>query len=359
MSDCEWMFADAATGILGINALAHLNPLRWSGPVSFDKAIADLEDVLQNSDRPILVKVPANTLDSTECVSTQEAIEYLKSMDPSRVAQEEASIAAAEAARAESAAGAAARAAEVEAVARAKAAEAEAAVTAQAERIAAFKSVVEAARALAIKKEEAAKMAAEELVGAKRCTEAAQEAASVAHAEREAALTAATAAEAGSLSAKSDITCEWMFGDCGIGSLGLALAQMNPLRWSDSVDLDECILQLGALQEDSAERPIVVKVSSGGEATDEATLASAAAAVEFLRGACPAKKAARQASADARRRAQEAKAKEAREGEKLAAARENEKRVAARSSTASSEAAAAAKQAEGAEAAYAEATSAA
>lgn len=76
-STCEWMFADAATGFWGINALAHLNPLRWSGSISFEKAIADLLEAQQTGDRPILVKVPANCMQSKEYKNIQEAIAYL------------------------------------------------------------------------------------------------------------------------------------------------------------------------------------------------------------------------------------------------------------------------------------------
>merc|ERR1712039_121951 len=78
-SNCEWMFDDCATGWLGIHALAHLNPLRWSGPTTFDAAIRDLEDVLKHHTcRPIRVKVPANSSNAKTFKTTDEAIAYLK-----------------------------------------------------------------------------------------------------------------------------------------------------------------------------------------------------------------------------------------------------------------------------------------
>jgi len=58
---CEWMFGDVATGFLGIHALAHLNPLRWSGPLVLDEALQQLTDVQTHHDRPISLKIPANS----------------------------------------------------------------------------------------------------------------------------------------------------------------------------------------------------------------------------------------------------------------------------------------------------------
>jgi hypothetical protein len=77
--DCEWMFGDAATGLLGFHALADLNPLRWSGSRSIPKAIEDLRKVQQHGDRPIILKVPSGVR-GTE-VNTKrvvEAINYLE-----------------------------------------------------------------------------------------------------------------------------------------------------------------------------------------------------------------------------------------------------------------------------------------
>lgn len=77
------MFADAATGLLGFNAMADMNPLRWSGSLTFEKALADLEDVAKQGARPIIVKIPSGILSIQErCESAQEAIEYIKSKRP-------------------------------------------------------------------------------------------------------------------------------------------------------------------------------------------------------------------------------------------------------------------------------------
>jgi len=42
------MFDDSAEGILGMHALAHLDPWRWSGSQSIEKTIEDLELVLKH-----------------------------------------------------------------------------------------------------------------------------------------------------------------------------------------------------------------------------------------------------------------------------------------------------------------------
>merc|ERR1712032_1217473 len=58
------MLADSASG-------------RWSGPCSYRSAIEDLQDVLTNGDRAILLKVPANAQFSRRLDTTQEALDYL------------------------------------------------------------------------------------------------------------------------------------------------------------------------------------------------------------------------------------------------------------------------------------------
>merc|ERR1711920_667294 len=59
---CEWMFGDAGMGALG-RALAHYNPARWSGSVTCDTAISQLQDALKHAatdghERPIVLKIP-------------------------------------------------------------------------------------------------------------------------------------------------------------------------------------------------------------------------------------------------------------------------------------------------------------
>merc|ERR1712190_708929 len=52
---CKWMFDDSAEGILGMHALAHLDPWRWSGSQSIEKTIEDLDLVSEKKSktRPI------------------------------------------------------------------------------------------------------------------------------------------------------------------------------------------------------------------------------------------------------------------------------------------------------------------
>merc|ERR1719150_311988 len=63
---CEWMFADAGSGVLGFQEVAHLNPLRWSGALSLDQGISDLKEVQSKGNRSIRLKVPAGVLNRKE-----------------------------------------------------------------------------------------------------------------------------------------------------------------------------------------------------------------------------------------------------------------------------------------------------
>merc|ERR1711920_1078764 len=82
-TNCEWMFGDAATGLLGFHALAGLNPLRWSGAVTIPKAISDLRSVLAHRSRPIVLKVPAGVFAKEQHFTHCEAaIAYLESLVP-------------------------------------------------------------------------------------------------------------------------------------------------------------------------------------------------------------------------------------------------------------------------------------
>merc|ERR1740121_230240 len=77
-TDCEWMFGDAATGFFGFNALARLNPLRWSGSCSFSQAITDIRNVQTHGSHPIVLKVPSGVLSKEQKFSDcQAAIDYL------------------------------------------------------------------------------------------------------------------------------------------------------------------------------------------------------------------------------------------------------------------------------------------
>lgn len=82
-TSCEWMFGDAATGLLGFNALAGLNPLRWSGATPISKAISDLRNVQAHRSRPIVLKVPPGVFAKEQRFETcQAAIDYLESLVP-------------------------------------------------------------------------------------------------------------------------------------------------------------------------------------------------------------------------------------------------------------------------------------
>jgi len=81
--NCEWMFADVATGLLGVSAWARFNPLRWSGAQSFDVAVEKLEAVKKTQDQPIVVKVPAGLWSPEHrFADSQAAIDFIKNHDP-------------------------------------------------------------------------------------------------------------------------------------------------------------------------------------------------------------------------------------------------------------------------------------
>lgn len=74
-TDCEWRYADAATG-----KLASLNPLRWSGATSFEHAVADLEKEQRQKERPIILKIPSGVMSRERRFdSCAQAIAHLKS----------------------------------------------------------------------------------------------------------------------------------------------------------------------------------------------------------------------------------------------------------------------------------------
>jgi hypothetical protein len=85
--DCEWMFGDAATGLFGVHNMADLNPLRWSGALTIDKAIEQLQRVQEHGNRPIILKVPANTKskDEHKCDTVEQAIAYLRAQKSTSV----------------------------------------------------------------------------------------------------------------------------------------------------------------------------------------------------------------------------------------------------------------------------------
>lgn len=90
-ANCEWMFGDAATGILGFSGMASLNPLRWSGPVSFEKAIENMEECKKHGTRPVVLKVPAGISSKEQKFKDPESvIVWLKENDPKKKSLKEA-----------------------------------------------------------------------------------------------------------------------------------------------------------------------------------------------------------------------------------------------------------------------------
>jgi hypothetical protein len=84
LDSCEWMFGDAAEGTLGFHEFAHFNPMRWSGKITFEKAIDQLDELLKHHkddeqrERPVDVKWPANSGKVEKCATIPKAIEFLK-----------------------------------------------------------------------------------------------------------------------------------------------------------------------------------------------------------------------------------------------------------------------------------------
>lgn len=268
--DCEWMYGDAAAGAIGFNELAHLNPLRWSGSLSFEKAISALEADLSKGSRPILVKVPAGVKTSPQRFeTTEEALEYLRKVDPVEVAriasekeaelvtrretEKQADDAVAKATEAKDAA--------VEAVKVATNAKdaAESAAAALREEVASHETIVFKAKAEA---EETGKVANETMLAFEQVC--------------------------------SDVKGEWMFGDAGGKPLGIHWAKLNPLRWSGGLHVIECIRQLQEVQKqpEAAAREILARVPPG-TAGKETRFNGCAEALVYFEGLCPARNKAR------------------------------------------------------------------
>mmetsp|Transcript_63281 Transcript_63281/g.125114 ORF Transcript_63281/g.125114 Transcript_63281/m.125114 type:complete len:310 (-) Transcript_63281:173-1102(-) len=270
MSDCEWMFADAASGPVGFKELAHLNPLRWTGAISFEKAIHDLEEVLKKGSRPILAKVPAGVSTTAQHFETiEQAIAYLKKKDPAELVRKQ------DAER-----------------------NANVAVTMASTNKDAAEAAVAAANEDATTKEEL-------VMQAKAGTKAAND--------------AANAAKLSADTVESEFDCEWMFGDVGLEVMGFRAAKLNPVRWSGNLSITEGLLQLQAVQAEDADREIVVKVPGGITGTEQ-HFKNACNAIAYLEGVCPLRNKARDAlkaahseqkTAEARLRDAEADAAEA------------------------------------------------
>jgi len=225
LRDCEWSFGDASTG-----RLARLNPLRWSGPLPFEEAISNLEDVLSEGSRPILVKVPAGLFTAWEHFdTTQGALEFLRVVDPSN-----------------------------------------------------FFGVQFERQSEILSRQG---RAADNVKVATEAKYAALEAVNVATEAKDAALEKARAALE---KVQSYVICEWMFGDAGVKLGHLRVAKLNPMRWSGRIPLTVAIQQLQEVQRQNevATRKIIVRVPPGDK-SKEMRFGSCAEAVLYLEGFCP------------------------------------------------------------------------
>jgi len=77
--DCEWMFGD-------VNCFARLNPVRWSGSLSFVACSAMLEEQQKaKANRPIVIKAPSGVLSKEQrFLDCLAAIQWLKDNDPAK-----------------------------------------------------------------------------------------------------------------------------------------------------------------------------------------------------------------------------------------------------------------------------------
>lgn len=71
-ADVDWMFNDTTFGMLSA-----LNPFRWSGPVSYKEAMRAIKEQHKGSDRPVLMKIPAEADTAEPYDSCKEALAFL------------------------------------------------------------------------------------------------------------------------------------------------------------------------------------------------------------------------------------------------------------------------------------------
>jgi len=219
------------------------NPARWSGAISFDDCIKQLEDVKKEKERPVTIKAPAGISSRENFFSRiDEAIEFVKESDPVRQKQRLEK----ERRDAEAAAAAAKSEAEKEELRRKQAEEEEA--FRQARIATAQKEVDDNVEKI----KEFAKLA-EQLEQQK--------------AKGDAAVAAATAPD-----------CEWMFGDV----VNAWAARFNPMRWSGSLSFEAAVKQLeDEKAKEAADRVIVVKLPSG-VLSSERKFQSIQEAIDFI-----------------------------------------------------------------------------
>lgn len=74
--DCEWMYGDLLWG-------ANIVPTNWSGSISFEKGIEQLENQQKKKDRPIIVKIPSGvTSKENKFKNCENAIQFIKDSNP-------------------------------------------------------------------------------------------------------------------------------------------------------------------------------------------------------------------------------------------------------------------------------------
>merc|ERR1711953_1035158 len=81
----EWRFGDAGQGVVGIEALASYNPLRWSGSLDFLTGLKQMENLKENNEghHPIIIKCPSGITSREHlCKDVPTAIEYIKKRSP-------------------------------------------------------------------------------------------------------------------------------------------------------------------------------------------------------------------------------------------------------------------------------------
>lgn len=257
MTDCQWMFGDAATGLLGFYELSGLNPLRWSGSLTFEKAVADLRQVEKHKDRPIIVKAPSGFLSEEKRFATcQLAIDFLEQSDPTKAIAMNAEAASFEAQK------------DVEDAQRQVAdaleqnkAEAERSLQAKmADRQRALDQAVNDAEAYLAEKQKFAKDAQEQNDLATKQVK-----------------------EAKNRQITSDVKANWMFGDAGPKLFGFAWARTNPIRWSGVQSFDKTVADMKQTAAKEI-RPIAMIAPADGK---EKQYANQQEAIDYLYNLCP------------------------------------------------------------------------
>jgi hypothetical protein len=261
MGDCEWMYGDAATGALGFAPMARFNPLRWSGSLTLDAAIKQIEEVAKDEKcktRPIVVKLPSGVRGKeSRLPDADAAIRFLQDNDPVKIAAEKAKREAEDAA----AAAAAAEAAEKKKlcqVAKEKADESLAAAENE------LKEVEDNMR----KSEEQLKELTKNMEDVTK----------------------------NQLNVETTAKCDWMYKDAGqevSGALKGKLdffAKYNPFRWSGEQPLLKTLEEMTRENKKNEQRPIRMKLTLEDGKKEEKTFNDSQEALDYLPTLCAALK---------------------------------------------------------------------